>query len=208
MGAGIIVEKRINHRTVRQGFAGTVVVGDDDIHAQAAGERGHVHGVDAAVYAHQKVGIRSQRAHGLFIQAVAFALAVGQVDARFRAQGAQVQKKNGRGAYAVHIVIAIDADALARRQRRLQARHGPVHVREEQRIVQQRFRRRQKRLGLGGGGDAALDQKRMQKMGHAFRPRKMDPLRLAFVINEHSFPRFLWQMPKKEFGIKAIPNSP
>ena len=185
MRAGIAVQKRIDQRAVRQVRAGAVVVGDDDVHAQFFGQRRHVHGVDAAIHGDEQVGVLRQRAHGLLVEAVALAVAVGQVGANVRAQRCQVQVEDGRGGDAVHVVIAVDADAFARLQRRAHALHGPAHVREQQRVVEQFLAGGEEGARLGGGGDAALHEDRVQQPGHVRGALKKSALRLPPAIDEH-----------------------
>ena len=65
--AGVAVEQRVDQWAGGQRFAGAVMVGDDDIHAQRQGQIRHIHGVHAAVHRHQQIGICRQGAHGLFV---------------------------------------------------------------------------------------------------------------------------------------------
>ena len=154
-------------------------------HAQFPGQRRHVHGVDAAIHGDEQVGVLRQRAHGLLVEAVALAVAVGQVGANVRAQRCQVQVEDGRGGDAVHVVIAVDADAFARLQRRAHALHDPAHVREQQRVVEQFLAGGEEGARLGGGGDAALHKDRVQQPGHVRGALKKSALRLPPAIDEH-----------------------
>ena len=197
MRAGIAVQKRVDQRAVRQIRAGAVVVGDDDVHAQFLGQRRHLHGVDAAVHGDEQAGILRQRAYGGFVEAVALAVAVGQVGANVRAQGFQVQVEDGRGAHAVHVVVAVDADALARLQRRAQAGNGPAHVREQQRVAQGLLAGGKERPRLACGGHAAPQKQRVQKPRHVLRPREIASFHFPLAIDEHGSLRFPWYFPAK-----------
>ena len=169
-----------------------MVVGDDDVHAQFFGQRRHVHGVDAAVHGEQQAGVLRQGAHGLLVEAVALAVAVGQVGANVRAQRGQVQAEDGRGGDAVHVVIAVDADALALCQRRAQAGDGFFHVREQQRVAQYFFARGKKGPRLVRGRYAALHKERVQKPRHVLRPREIASFHFPLAIDEHGCLRFPW----------------
>ena len=62
------------------------------------------------------------------------------------------------GGDAVDVVVAVDRDPLAARQRPLEPRHGPVHVGQQKRIVQVVERRVEEPIGDGRVAEAAQAQ--------------------------------------------------
>ena len=115
-----------------------VVVGDDDIHADAPGKIRLLEIGDAAVHAHQQPGpFQAQPGDGIGVQGVALGEPVRDVRDDFCALLGEVGAQKAGGGDAVHVVVAEYRDGLAPFNGEVNARHGFVHVPQEHRVVEQ-----------------------------------------------------------------------
>src|SRR2546425_12288757 len=106
-----------------------VVVGDDEIDAELAREQGLAHGGDAAVDGHDDARpVRGELAERLAVEAVALLVAVRDVRADDRAELAERPDEDRRAGDAVDVVVPVDDDALASRERTMEALERPVHI--------------------------------------------------------------------------------
>ena len=106
-------QRRVHHRAVGQLGARAVVVGHQHVHAQLAGPRHLGHRRDAAVDGDEQRGaVARDPLDRLDAQAVALG-AAGQLPGRVGAQRAQRPDHHGRGADAVHVVVAEHQDPRA-----------------------------------------------------------------------------------------------
>ena len=154
-GAGIVFPAGVHHRhRSGQTLMGQVVVGDDEVHAQLSGKIRLVQRGDAVIHRHdERVAFFVDGLDGVFGQAVAVALAAGQHALDVGAHPFQMLVEQGRGRYAVHIVVAKHHDGLLVVNGLQDARAGLVHILQKQRVAQL-FLARQQRQRLGGVGDA------------------------------------------------------
>ncbi len=116
----------------QRGF-GFVVIEHDHVDAAVA-QRGDLGGgIRAAIHGHEKVG--RMEFHAAFeagcAEAVAFAGAQGQEALHAAAVGAEHAVEQGEGGDTIHIVVAIEDDALARPQGSVQAVDGGGHAGQE-----------------------------------------------------------------------------
>ena len=105
-------------RGVGQLGARLVVVGDDQLDAQLAGQGRLFHAGDAAIHGDDQLGpVGGQAADGLGVQPVAFVDAMGDVVAGLGAEQFQAEPEDGRAADAVDVVVAVDGDRPPGRDR-------------------------------------------------------------------------------------------
>ena len=94
-----------------------VVVGDNDGHAQGFGVGHGFHVRNAAIHGKQYAhAFGGQAVEHVVVQAVAFVQAVGNMVAGLKAVPGEKVQNQGRGGYAVHIVVAPHAQAFALKQ--------------------------------------------------------------------------------------------
>ena len=168
---------------VRQLCAGQVMVGDDQVHAERAARARLLERIDAGIHRHNKAhAFAGDVAQGRLVQAVSLAVARGQVIDRVRTGGAQAVDEDGRGAHAVGIVIAVDADALAAADGRAQTLHGGRHVRQRQRVRQAVRRGMQERVDGGVVRQSAAHKRARKKRRHAVRGGDARQLRRVIPI--------------------------
>ena len=136
IGERIVVQKRIHDRAGRQLALRPMVVGNHDAHAARLRQLRQLHRGNAAVHRHQQPVLFAYLQHRALVQPVALLVPGGQIHVYLRADGAQIAGKNGRGANAVHVVVAVYADALARVDGRANLLHGLLHVRKQERVAQ------------------------------------------------------------------------
>jgi len=114
-----------------------MVVADDHVQpsVRRVRERRLVRG--AAVGGHHHPGAGgAQPIERVDVEAVALATAVRDVEQGLRAQRAQAEDELRGAGDAVHVVVAVDGDGLARRERVGKARGRPAHVLQEERRAQ------------------------------------------------------------------------
>src|SRR5438552_176368 len=113
-----------------------VVVGDDEIDAELARERGLAHGGDAAVDGHDDARpIRGELAERLAVEAVPLLVAVRDVRADDRAELAERTDEDRRAGDAVDVVVPVDDDALASRERTVEALDRPVQIAHRRALI-------------------------------------------------------------------------
>ena len=122
---------------VGQRALGLVVVGDDQVDAELAGAPCRLAGANAAVDRDdQPHAIGVQLLDRDRLQPVAVAHALGKKVDDVAAEHFERASQDDRGGDAVDVVVAVDRDLLALRDRALQPRNGDVHARQPKRIVQ------------------------------------------------------------------------
>ena len=136
LGERIVGRPRGDHGAVRERLPGPVVVGDDDLEAARASlgdllDRGHA----AVDREHQPAALVGQARERFALDAVAFLEAARQVPGDVGAELAQDQDGERGGADPVGVVVAVNADLLARRDGRTDRLDRAGHVPEQERIV-------------------------------------------------------------------------
>ena len=162
--ARAIAAVRVDHRFgARQMGADLVVVGHNEFHAKVIDvfrffQRGNavIHGDD------QLDAVLKQTVDRLAVQAVALAVAVGDVAHHIRADHFKIKIQQRRSRDAVRVIVAVNRDALPCVQRKLDRLHGLVHIADGKRIAK-RGRIVQKRADLRFFGDAAGRQQQRRK---------------------------------------------
>ena len=124
---------------VRQRFLTLVVVRDDHVDAELPRPRRLVHGRDAAVHRDDE---RHARGGKLFnrggVHAVALRQPVGDIERAVRPAGAEIVRQHAGARDAVDVIVAVDRDLFALRDGAREPPHRLRHVRQQQRVAQQR----------------------------------------------------------------------
>ena len=145
------------------------MVGDDHVQPQRLGRFDLVRAADAAVNRHQQRGRLRDFLDRRVVESVALGVTVGNIVYAAQAQRAEIQRQYRRGAYAVHIVIAVDAHRFARVLRPPDARDGLGHAAQQHWIVQIG------RVGIEEGArrlagfNAAPREEQVDQLGHIGR---------------------------------------
>ena len=135
------------------------MVADDDLDPLAAGVFHLVHGLDAAVQRDdQGEPAVGGPVDALVGHAVAFVIAVGDVEVHLVGEALDERVHQGHGGGPVHVVVAVDQDFLAAGYGLVQPLHGRVHVFHQEGVVQGVQARAEEAARLVEGLDAALDQ--------------------------------------------------
>ena len=129
-GIGAVVPLGVDHgERVGQRAFGLVVIRDDEIDAQLARAPRGVGAADAAVDRHDHVDLVGvETIDGRRLEPVAVAQPFGDEVDDLSAEHLERAPQDDGGGDAVDVVVAVDGDPLAGRQRPLEARHGAVHV--------------------------------------------------------------------------------
>ena len=107
-----------------------VVVGDDQFEADLARDFGFRETRDATIDAHhQRDAGPGERANPLGVQPVPFGKSERNVELDVRAEFAEDAEHDGRAGHAVHVVIAVDADAALVLDRPHNSFGGRFHAR-------------------------------------------------------------------------------
>src|SRR3972149_11842360 len=133
----VTLEARIeNGQRPRPGWAGSMMIGDDQIEAEAARMRSLAPGADPAVDRDHKPGaLRLQGTQGFGVKAISFVEAIGDVGPYPGAQPfANAHQERGRGD-AVSVVISIHDDRLLVADRGPNALPGRGHPAQEKWIA-------------------------------------------------------------------------
>ncbi len=152
IGKGVVGRARGHDRALRQALARPMVVGDDHVDAQAPGPLDLGDGRDTAVDGEdERDAVLRETGDRRAGEPVALLEAARQVPADVRSELAQRQRRKGRGADAVDVVVAVYADPLALLDCRAKPFDGHRHVAEEERVVRDslRLEERASRLGIG-----------------------------------------------------------
>ena len=113
-----------------------MVVGDDHVEPRRLRLGDLRHGRDSAVHGHDEPAVLARKARQrLASDPVALLEAARQMPFDVRAELAEDQHSERGGADPVDVVVAVDADPLAGRDRRADRVARSGHVSEEQRIV-------------------------------------------------------------------------
>ena len=155
-----------------------MVVRDDYVQAQRAGVRDFVHGANAAVHRDQQISLARDQRNGFRVEPVALIHAIGNVRAHLRAGRLQGGYEQRRGAYAVRVKIAVDAESLAALDGAHHPFHSRGHVAQAEGILHHRIVFGEKRAHLRRAAHAPvveyLEQQRM------FRQQVQEPIRGRF----------------------------
>src|SRR5207253_3706730 len=127
--------------TLRKRLCRPVVVGDDDVETARLRTRDLVDGADPAVDGeHEPAALIGEAVEGLAREAIALVEAARKMPVRFGAERTQRQDGERGRADPVDVVVAVDAYALAVRDRRVNRLDGAAHVAEQKRVVLRRLR--------------------------------------------------------------------
>ncbi len=138
---------------------GLVVIGDDEVEAERARPLRCLGAANAAVHRDDHVDlVGMQPVDRRRLQSVAVAQPLRNEMTHLAAEHLQRAAEDDSRGDAVDVVVAVDGDPLAARQRQLEARHRPFHVGQEKRVVQVIERRVQESVGNGGIAEAAQAQ--------------------------------------------------
>ena len=171
----------INDRLrLRERFAAFVMVGHDHVHAALRGVGRFFQIRNAAVHRHdERDALFRQRIDGGGVEAVPIADAVGDVELAGETAKAQVIGEQARGGDAVHVVIAVYGNVLARRHGAGETLHGIHHTGQLKR-VRERFRAAaEKRARRGGIGKTPQMQDRREQRRTAGGKQRAGDLRAA-----------------------------
>ena len=128
---------RRHHRTVGQLFAGTVMVGDDDVEPELPRAPNLIDGGDAAVdREHEPAAFPGEALERVAADAVALVEAARQMPLHDAAEGTQDTDGDHCRADAVDVVVAVHADPLTGRDRRANPLDRGGHVSKLERIPQ------------------------------------------------------------------------
>ena len=165
LGKGIARRARCDDRAVRKRLAGTMVVGDDHVEPERLRARDLLDRGDPAVDGQdERVALLGEPLDRLARQAVALVEAARKMPVDVRPELAQRRHRERRRADPVDVVVTVDADALARRDRRLDPVASGSGVAEQLRVVMRRLggEKRSRRSGVAvpapdedAGGDPA-----------------------------------------------------
>ena len=132
----IVRRARRDDRAVRQGGARAVVIGDDHVEAARLRSRDLLDRCDPAVDGNEQAAAFVGEPRDRDVRdAVALLEAARQMPLDVGAERAQRQNGERRGADAVHVVVAVDADPLAGGDCRVDPVDRNGHVPEQERIV-------------------------------------------------------------------------
>ncbi len=167
-----------------------VVVGDNDLHAKLPRERDLLVRRDARIHRdHQARAPAVKLLHRLPRQTVALAQAVRDIIFARSALSAQViDQRAGRGD-AVNIVVAVDHNALASRERAAYHLDRLVHVAHQMRVVQAAPVAAEKRTRRIGVFDAAGGKDRRRERSAVYFLRKA-PHAAGIRLGDHPSFRF------------------
>ena len=140
-----------------------VVIGDDQLQAELAGQGGLFHGGDAAIDRdqHRRLAV-APGADGLDVQPISFLDAMGHIVADLGPQHLQTEPEDRRAGNAVDVIVAVDHDPPPGDNRLVHEPHRLGAAGQKLRIAQRR------KLGIEEGprgvriGDAATDE----QLGH------------------------------------------
>src|SRR5207253_3577528 len=165
----IVRGPRRNERTVGQLVCRTMVVGNDDVEPELAGAADLLYRRDAAVHReNDPTSFSGKPLERLAADPVALVEAARQVPVDLRAQLAEDEDRKHCRADAVHVVVAVDADATASADRRADALDRRIHVSEQEGVVQ-RLLTGQKGPRLFGVAVAAPDEHACRDLAEAER---------------------------------------
>src|SRR6266540_3922601 len=137
LGEGIPGGTRRDDRTVRELFPRAVMVGDDHVQPELARVVNLFHRGDAAIDREdQTAAFLGQTLERLPADAVALVEPARQMPFDLRSELAQYEDGEHGRADAVDVVVTVDADALACRNRSSYVLNRPLHVAEQVGVVQ------------------------------------------------------------------------
>ena len=157
-----------------------MMVGHDHVHAALRGVGRFFQIRNAAVHRHdERDALFRQRIDGGGVEAVPIADAVGDLQFAGESAKAQVIGEQARGGDAVHVVIAVYGNVLARRHGAGETLHGIHHTGQLKR-VRERFRAAaEKRARRGGIGKTPQMQDRCEQRRTAGGKQRAGDLRAA-----------------------------
>ena len=126
-----------------------MVVGDDHVHPQGAGQLRLLHGGDAAVHGDdQGHPLPGQQGHGLPVQAIALIQAAGDVGGDGHPPPDKEIGEQAGGGDAVHVVVPVDRYLFAPLHSQAHPLDGLVHVPDEKGVAELAGGREQQLSGL------------------------------------------------------------
>ena len=141
-----------------------VMVGYEHVHAERGGILGLRGGGDAAVHGDdERHALRVQRVERAVIDAVALAVAVGDVRDAFQALTAQIIGDDAGGGDAVHVIVAVDRDGLPAAYRTVHTLDRGGHALHQHRVVQAALAAADEPRGLVHGRYAAQIEHRCEQ---------------------------------------------
>ena len=180
--AAVLLVRVYQRVSLRQNLRRRMVVGYDNI--QPRRRTGNfLNGADAAVHSNnQRRTISVQRVKRFNIQPVALAFALRYVSVHIRAAVLQKQIQQRAGADAVHIVIAINGNALFALNSLPDALHRFCHVLHQKRVMEGLIAAVQKFVRSSGSCNAAVQQNpRHQRRYTCFRTKAFGFFFIKFV---------------------------
>ena len=187
VGVGAVVTLGVDdRRRHRQLVVGLVVIGDDEVHAKFTRAAGRVGAADAAVHRDdQPDALAVETFDGCRLQAVAVAEPFRDEVDDLAPEKLQRTAQDDRRGDAIHIVVAMDRDALVASQSRFDSGDRGGHVGELERIVQVIERRVEEPCGILGVTQAAQAQQARHRRVHVERCGQARSLR---VVTRHVLP--------------------
>ena len=164
-----------------------MVVGNDYVPADALYVGHLLRAGNAAVHADDQAAFARYLLQRAYVQPVALLVARGYVYSHVPALRAQVHAQQRRAGDSVHVIVAVYAYPLVRAQRRAYALTGRRHVLHQQRVMQLRGRRMQKRLRLRARSDAALHkQPAHQRRNALYIAKRPLPAVVPLPVYQHA----------------------
>jgi len=145
-----------------------MVVGNDEVEAEAAGSERLSEGAHAGVNGDDEANafsIRGFKDGGL--EAVALVEAVGDVEADLAAEHLNGGFEQDNGGGSVYVVVAVQEDGLLGGDGLLKAGDGGGHAEHQEGVVEMSDLRVEEGEGLSGTGDAAGDEELGEDQGQA-----------------------------------------
>ena len=173
---GIVALQGRNHRTGREGVAGAVVVGDDDLDSELRGFGDLGHGGDPAVDGeYQLDAVAGELRDGLGRETISLVEPRGKMPLGVGAELAEQEDGKRRRADSVGVVVAVDADPLPCADGFSDAVDRAGHVAERERLVAGQ-RALEEGLRFGGVAVAAPNEHRCERGADSERVGKLASL--------------------------------
>ena len=188
-----------DRRRCRKLFVGLVMIDDESVETELLRLRHNRVARRTAIHGYQKrCAALRERADRVHIGSVALEDAVGNMNDRIEAAGAQHTAKHRSRSRSVDIVVAEDRDSLAAHHGIGHARSRRIHVRERRGIGHQRLDARIEKRCRTLRRDAASGQHARQQLRHRMPlrngerlrlPARIEPVAPELPVAERSTPR-------------------